>query len=840
MAGYSSSSRRRPLRPSQGLGRSVAVALLAAASAAAPCGAASAPVRPEASDQACLLQTSLGSQASEAALRAVAEPDDDLMNAFVRVDGTNKLAVRDGYTPDGQFEVNHVAILNKVGIWVLMFVMITVVAAVMARMGSGAKAESEAKQRGEAGPGAEASSGDLDDGEQTLWQKLMPRLHLLITAIALNITMVLWGIAQEYMMTNKYHRPGYEPERMPSSVFLTMMNRIVTVVVAFVILKFNGAPIAFSGLRLTCIPSITNSISSWLQYQSLLYVSFPLQSATKSAKLLPVMIMSSLRGKAHKAYDYFEALVIVVALVIFAFEVERHGTGSAATWVGVLMLVGVLCMDSITPHAQDMILESHPKMTVMQISFSMSCVSVVLLFIALCAKGELMEVIRFLSLFPSAWVHVFVLSVCSTLSQILIPYTIKNFGPVAFTVMITVRQMISTIVSSVAFGHEISALGWIAVAMAFSTVIKRAVRPMAQGERNRRDSENGAGPRQVGGFLRSMKSHIVICILGMHVPLLLYSIAQEFMSVHVWQGDQFDYSMLLIATNRTLASLFAVGLLKAEGLSVWVPSMKLAIVPAAFNTVGTWYQYRALSFLAYPIQSLLKTPKVLLVMAFGRLLRTRTYVLRDYVEAAVICSLAGFFAWNFNSGELDFSKDGSTQGLLHGVMLMCGYVLFDAMTSNSEDYLYQRHQMDPAHMLLGMQCTSGAISWLVLLCNGQLPGSLRFLLAHPGAWVPVLVLASAEAVSSYACTMTVRLFGPATFTLILMSHQIVSLLASVAFFGHPMTALCGVCLATTCTLTIAAAVRLASAKTLMEPEPHARGDSPASGKAGVLKKGGPW
>merc|ERR1719223_466221 len=55
---------------------------------------------------------------------------------------------------------------------------------------------------------------------------------------------------------------------------------------------------------------------------------------------------------------------------------------------------------------------------------------------------------------PAAIGHVIGLSVCSAGGQYLIFYIIKHHGPVIFSIMMTVRQMFSIVISTVLFGHN--------------------------------------------------------------------------------------------------------------------------------------------------------------------------------------------------------------------------------------------------------------------------------------------------------------------------------------------------------------------------------------------------
>ncbi|CAM9986110.1 unnamed protein product [Sphacelaria rigidula] len=54
-----------------------------------------------------------------------------------------------------------------------------------------------------------------------------------------------------------------------------------------------------------------------------------------------------------------------------------------------------------------------------------------------------------MALYPESVVHVCTLSVTSATGQLFIFYTIKKFGPIIFTIIMTTRQMLSLVVSSI-------------------------------------------------------------------------------------------------------------------------------------------------------------------------------------------------------------------------------------------------------------------------------------------------------------------------------------------------------------------------------------------------------
>jgi adenosine 3'-phospho 5'-phosphosulfate transporter B2 len=76
----------------------------------------------------------------------------------------------------------------------------------------------------------------------------------------------------------------------------------------------------------------------------------------------------------------------------------------------------------------------------------------------------------------TAFLHMFILSITSATGQLFIFYTIKEFGPVIFTIMMTTRQIFSLFVSCLLFSHPMNIMGWIGSCLVFIVVFHRMMR----------------------------------------------------------------------------------------------------------------------------------------------------------------------------------------------------------------------------------------------------------------------------------------------------------------------------------------------------------------------------
>jgi adenosine 3'-phospho 5'-phosphosulfate transporter B2 len=102
--------------------------------------------------------------------------------------------------------------------------------------------------------------------------------------------------------------------------------------------------------------------------------------------------------------------------------------------------------------------------------------SIVMTGATLIYTGEGIKSIAFIMSDSQAFLHMMILSVTSATGQLFIFYTIKEFGPVIFTIMMTTRQAFSLFLSCLLFSHHLSTMGWIGSFTVFCIVFNRIYR----------------------------------------------------------------------------------------------------------------------------------------------------------------------------------------------------------------------------------------------------------------------------------------------------------------------------------------------------------------------------
>ena len=95
----------------------------------------------------------------------------------------------------------------------------------------------------------------------------------------LQASYLTWGFMQELIMTTQFQPTERVPDgKFPSAQFCVFSNRFLAVLVAMISVKIKHGSV-FSNNRAPLIAftpcALSNTMSSWSQYKSLQYVSFP-------------------------------------------------------------------------------------------------------------------------------------------------------------------------------------------------------------------------------------------------------------------------------------------------------------------------------------------------------------------------------------------------------------------------------------------------------------------------------------------------------------------------------------------------------------------------------------
>lgn len=267
----------------------------------------------------------------------------------------------------------------------------------------------------------------------------------------------------------------YGGERFKDSQFLVFVNRILALLVAGIYVCSTSQPRHVAPVYKYSYSSISNVLSSWCQYEALKFVSFPTQVLAKSSKVIPVMLMGKIvSNKTYPWHEYFTATLLSAGVSVFLLSKDEpgHTHTTQTTVAGIIILAGYMGFDSFTSNWQSELFSSY-KMSSFQMMVGVNFFSSLFTLGSMVFRGTLLSNLAFLLNHSEFLFHAVVLSICSAVGQLFIFYTIKQFGPLVFTLIMTTRQALSIFISCVVYGHSMDLQAVLGVLLVFTSLFLR-------------------------------------------------------------------------------------------------------------------------------------------------------------------------------------------------------------------------------------------------------------------------------------------------------------------------------------------------------------------------------
>ncbi|XP_017047204.1 adenosine 3'-phospho 5'-phosphosulfate transporter 1 [Drosophila ficusphila] len=291
----------------------------------------------------------------------------------------------------------------------------------------------------------------------------------------LMVSYLTWGVLQEKIMTQHYLNFAGESAKFKDSQFLVFSNRLLAFLVALAYLQWQPSPVRHRApLYKYSYASFSNIMSAWFQYEALKFVNFPTQVLAKSCKIIPVMLMGKIMSKAkYESYEYVTALLISLGMIFFMSGSSDSSKASGVTTLtGIFLLSMYMVFDSFTANWQGSLFKSY-GMTSLQMMCGVNLFSSIFTGASLSMQGGFMDSLTFATEHPKFVFDMVVLSICSAVGQLFIYHTIDVFGPVVFTIIMTLRQAVAIMLSCFIYQHSISLLGFFGVLIVFVAIFLR-------------------------------------------------------------------------------------------------------------------------------------------------------------------------------------------------------------------------------------------------------------------------------------------------------------------------------------------------------------------------------
>jgi len=267
--------------------------------------------------------------------------------------------------------------------------------------------------------------------------------------------------------------------------------------------------------------------------------------------------------------------------------------------------------------------------------------------------------------------------------------------------------------------------------------------------------------------------------------LLVYGLLQERVMSQPYGEDYFKVSVFLVLCNRVVAVCFASGMMfgKGEEKANQAPLWKYLAISLS-NVGATWCQYEALKYVAFPVQMLGKSFKMMPVMIWGIIISQKRYGFTDWAVAAAVTGGVTEFLMTGNI-KAKHSSGTST----HGLILLMVFLGLDGFTSTFQEKLFKQHKTTKYNQMFYVNSFSALVSLFTLLASQKAGEALGFCAKHPAILTDAMMLSAAAVGGQWFIYSQVKEFGALVFAATMNLRQVVSILISYATYHHTITGL---------------------------------------------------
>eukprot|EP00026_Physarum_polycephalum_P010888 Phypoly_transcript_11073.p1 GENE.Phypoly_transcript_11073~~Phypoly_transcript_11073.p1 ORF type:complete len:323 (+),score=24.24 Phypoly_transcript_11073:114-1082(+) len=283
---------------------------------------------------------------------------------------------------------------------------------------------------------------------------------------------------------------------------------------------------------------------------------------------------------------------------------------------------------------------------------------------------------------------------------------------------------------------------------------------------------------------------LIGCVGGIYLSYLAFGYYQEDIMSTRWGPTQerFNFTSFLLMTQSIINALCAGLVLLVVPLPRdKTPFLKYAQVSIS-SIAAMFCSNRALLYVDYPTQVLAKSCKSIPVMLMGVIVFRRKYSLVKY--ACVFMVAAGIALFMIPSGGHTHkaSENQSNTSFFFGVGFLVASLALDGLTGPFQDSLIHTYKPSSPHVMFFSNVWASIVMFIVVLVSGDLLPAISFCVSYPEIVTPIAMFSICSALGQNFIYYTIHQFGSLTCTTVTTTRKFFTILASVLWFGHYVSA----------------------------------------------------
>jgi len=296
---------------------------------------------------------------------------------------------------------------------------------------------------------------------QPRWVKFM------IAAGGIYGAYIKYGLVQEKLFVTDYS--GDEDDKFTYSFAILLFQNLFSFILAASVNKYYyGITKSAMDFKTELTIAGSNFGTMICANTALSFVSYPVQALLKSSKIISILLVSLILGKAKKytKAQYFSASVITMGIIVFNLFGGKDKKGKETSIFGLfLLLISLFCDGMIGTTQSEAKEKFNPSAFDQMESANKWCAFLTLVFALI--TFQMGSFLFFCISYPAVIADLVTIAALGTVGQVFIFYTIFNFTPLILSILTTTRKFFTVLASIVFYQHEVNNFQWMAIGLVF-------------------------------------------------------------------------------------------------------------------------------------------------------------------------------------------------------------------------------------------------------------------------------------------------------------------------------------------------------------------------------------
>jgi len=201
--------------------------------------------------------------------------------------------------------------------------------------------------------------------------------------------------------------------------------------------------------------------------------------------------------------------------------------------------------------------------------------------------------------------------------------------------------------------------------------------------------------------------------------------------------------------------------------------------------LAMFFSNYALFYVNYPTQVIVKSCKMIPVMASSVLIHGKRYPLAAYLRVVMVT--IGIIMFTFFK-KATKSKAGAAQTQAIGLVLAFLSLLMDGFVSPNQEAIFSKYKTSTHQMMYYTNLWAMVLLAVALAVTGDGQRALSFVGQHPAVLSKVVQFGLMSAIGQFFIFYLVRQFSALTLVTVTTTRKFFTVLASIFWFKHSLTA----------------------------------------------------